>query len=165
MKNFNEHPINIVPYNKRNDYERIIELSSEDLKEMINSGNEKCDHLLGAFLEMQFRRSEFFCDKESPYKGGTKCEHFDFHAMIEYNWGVLSKAYCDTIGTYTKVYAYSLSEEFYNVVNSCNEFLHLLTEPELKNIDFDSLKKDLLKMNEYIKKFYIELNKNYKFKL
>jgi hypothetical protein len=159
MKNFNEHPVNMIPYNKRNENQRVIELSSWDFKEVINTADESCDSLLAMFLHTQLRRSEFFCDKKSPVRQGKvfkeqTLEHFDYHALFEYNWDILCNVYNNTIDVNTKVYAYVLSEEFYEIVNTCTEFLKLLTEPSIKDVDWDLLKKDLTKMNTYIKEYY-----------
>lgn len=159
MKNFNEHPINMIPYNKRNENERVIELSSWDFREIINISDEKYDLLLCTLLDSNLRRGEFFCDKKSPICQGKvfkeqTLEHFDYHAMIEYNWDILCNVYNDTIDVNTKVYAYSLSEKFYTIVNGCTEFLKLLTEPPINEIDRNSLKNDLFKMNTYIKEYY-----------
>ena len=156
-------PAHLVPFNKRNEYKNVIELSSNDFRLLVNLSDGKDDYL---YCELfQIRNIESFDENPIKTKSGFRTGHINYELVVEYNWSLLGEVYDDTISPLQKVYAYSLSDEFYKYfINNCKAFKRFLDEGTGKNNEIlseilDELKKDLNKSNKFIKEYYEERNR------
>lgn len=133
-----------IPFYERDLYDRVITLSAQDMDLIIDELSE--DDYKGLIYELL----------DEAYFEVFNGEH---------NFDIINKFYFTLINNSsnafelditTKIYAYVLSEEFYEEVMKTKEFFKLIDNEDfnLRMIDFKLLKEELIGLNEFVMKYH-----------
>lgn len=141
-----------IPFYERDLYDRVITLSAQDMDLIIDELSE--DDYKGLIYELL--DEEYF--EVFNYES-------NFNQISVRNFDLINKFYFTLINNSsdyyklditTKIYAYVLSEEFYEEVMKTKEFFKLIDNEDfnLRLIDFKILKEELIGLNEFVMKYH-----------
>jgi len=140
-----------IPYNKKNKYKNVIKFSLDDLRWIDGENGYELLYYILVFGSRDYIDCFYRHSKNRPLDKVLYSENYDYSSIIECHFSVLCEFYNSGIDLYTKVYACSLSDKFYEFIIKQSEFMKLIDDDRKSQPDIDLLRKELIKINKFLR--------------